>query len=190
MSAAPTLEPAVALVLRASQGDRAAATTLCQRFVPVARAFARRRLVHTDAVDEFTQDVMLVLVEALAEGKLEQPERLPSFVLGICRNLARDRARQRERRAPLLDAYAADLAVLRADAGEKPTYEILHLEDCLSTLSARSREVVRLAYAEAASPAEIAAALALTEGNVRVLRHRTLAALRDCMARRISWEAA
>jgi RNA polymerase sigma-70 factor (ECF subfamily) len=184
------LEPFVALVERAKGGDRDAAGTLCARFVPVVRAFARRRLVSNEAVDEFTQDVMLVLVEALGAGKLEQPERLPGFVLGICRNFARDRARQRERRDLLFTAYAAELEPLLPAAPEKPTYEILHLEDCLTSLSARAREMVRLAYVEAATPAEIARALSVSEGNARVLRHRALAALRECMSRRISWEAA
>jgi RNA polymerase sigma-70 factor, ECF subfamily len=183
-------ESAADLVLRAKAGDRRAASAVCQRFAPVVRAFARRRVVATEAVDEFTQDVMVVLLEALADGKLEQPERLPGFVLGICRNFARDRARQRDRRAVLFDSYAAELAGLTPEVPEKPTYEILHLEDCLVSLSERAREVVRLAFAEAASPREIAERLALSEGNVRVLRHRSLAALRECMSRRISWEAA
>jgi RNA polymerase sigma-70 factor (ECF subfamily) len=190
VSSALALEPHVGLVASAARGDRRSAAALCERFVPAVRAFARRRLVRTEAVDEFTQDVMLVLLEALDAGKVEQPERLPGFVLGICKNLARDRARQRERRSGLLATYAAELPALVAPAPEKPTYEILHLEDCLSSLSARAREMVRLAYAEAASPADIAQALAVSEGNARVLRHRTLAALRDCMSRRMSWEAA
>ena len=190
VSSPAPLEPHAPLVLRAAEGDRAAAAALCLRFAPVVRAFARRRVTTTEAVDEFTQDVLLVLVEALTAGKLEQPERLPGFVLGICRNLARERARQRERRAALLDEYAADLAGLALEVPDKPTYEILHLEDCLSSLSQRAREVVRLSYMEAKSHGEIAQALSLSEGNVRVLRHRTLGALRECLSRRISWEAA
>ena len=184
------LEPHAELVLRAGRGDRNAAASVCLRFAPAVRAFARRRVVQTEAVDEFTQDVMLVLVEALVTHKLERPERLPGFVLGICKNLARDRARQRERKSALLDEYGALLAGFTPEVPERPTYELMHLEDCLSSLSERARQVVRLAYAEAKSPADIARALSLTEGNLRVLRHRTLGALRDCMSRRISWEAA
>lgn len=190
MPPAEPLEPFESLVQLAGQGDRAAASRLCERFAPAVRSFARRRLVATEAVNEFTQDVMLVLVEALVTKKLEQPERLPGFVLGICKNLARDRARQRERRAALFDEYAAALASLTPEVTEKPTYEILHLEDCLTGLSQRARDVVRLAFGEAKSHGDIARELSLSEGNVRVLRHRSLAALRDCMSRRISWEAA
>lgn len=190
MSSVAPLEPYVSLVERAARGERRAASALCERFAPVVRAFARRRLRTTDAVDEFTQDVMLVLIEALVCGKLEQPERLPGFVLGICKNFARDRARQHERRAGLFAEYAAELGAVVFEVPEKPTYEIIHLEDCLSGLSARAREMIRLAYGEAASPSDIATALSVSEGNARVLRHRTLAALRECMSRRISWEAA
>jgi DNA-directed RNA polymerase specialized sigma24 family protein len=49
---------------------------------------------------------------------------------------------------------------------------------------------VRLTFVEAAEPADIAGKLALSPGNVRVLRHRSLATLRECMAKRMSWEAA
>ena len=187
---AEPLEPYESLVLLAGQGDRAAAGRICERFAPAVRAFARRRLVATEAVNEFMQDVMLVLVEALATKKLEQPERLPGFVLGICKNLARDRARQRERRAALFEQYAALVSSLTPEVSEKPTYEVLHLEDCLTNLSQRARDVVRLSFAEAKSHGDIARELSLTEGNVRVLRHRSLGVLRDCMSRRISWEAA
>jgi len=190
VSLSEPLEPFEPLVLRAGRGDSVAAGQLCERFAPVVQSFARRRLVTTEAVNEFTQDVMLVLVEALVTAKLEQPERLPGFVLGICKNLARDRARQRERRAALFDEYAAAIASLTHEVSEKPTYEILHLEDCLTGLSKRARDVVRLAFGEAKSHGDIARELSLTEGNVRVLRHRSLGALRDCMSRRISWEAA
>jgi RNA polymerase sigma-70 factor (ECF subfamily) len=184
------IEPYVELVQRAQAGDRHAAGAVCLRFAPAVRSFARRRLATSDAVDEFTQDVMLVLVEALGSSKLEAPERLPGFVLGICKNFARDRVRQRERREALWNQYAADLAELTPAVPEQPTYEIMHLEDCLSSLSKRAREVVRLAYSEAASPKQIADQLALSEGNARVLRHRSLLALRECMSKRISWEAA
>jgi len=38
--------------------------------------------------------------------------------------------------------------------------------------------------------ASLAAALEISPENARVLRHRTLASLRECMAKRMSWEAA
>jgi RNA polymerase sigma-70 factor (ECF subfamily) len=176
-------------VSRAHRGERAAEEALCRRFAPVVRAFARRRL-RGDAVEEFAQDVLLILVEALREGRIEQGERLGGFVLGICRTLAFDRARQRERRELLWETYGSALESVSVQTAASQEYEVAHLEDCLSQLSQRSRDVVRLGYVEARGHEEVAAALEISPQNARVLRHRTLASLRECMSKRMSWEAA
>ena len=178
------------LVARARQGERLAEEALCRRFAPAVRAFARRRLRGADAIEEFAQDVLLLMVEALREGRVEQAERFGGFVLGICRNLAFDRARQRERREALWQTYGVALQAVSVDAIESETYEIAHLEDCLCQLSKRARDLLWLGYAEARGHEEVAAALAISASNARVLRHRTLASLRECMSKRMSWELA
>ncbi len=183
-------DSAVDLVTRAKRGERQAEAALCVRFAPAARAFARRRLRGADAVEEFAQDVLLLMVEALREGRVEHVERFGGFVLGICRNLAFDRARQRERRDQLWQTYGAPLQAVSAEVVERETYDIAHLEDCLSQLSKRAREAVRLGYVEARPHEGVAAALEISPQNARVLRHRTLASLRECMSKRMSWEAA
>jgi len=177
------------LVSRARLSERPAEATLCRRLAPAVRAFARRRLRGSDAVEEFTQDVLLLLIEALREGRIEQPERVGGFVLGICRALAFDRARQRERRAALWQTYGALLTSTSSDAVEREPYEVAHLEDCMSQLPKRSRELLRLGFVEARGHDQIAAALRISPANARVLRHRMLSTLRECMSKRISWEA-
>jgi hypothetical protein len=49
---------------------------------------------------------------------------------------------------------------------------------------------VRLGFVEARAHDEVAAELDITPQNARVMRHRTLASLRECMSKRMSWEAA
>jgi RNA polymerase sigma-70 factor (ECF subfamily) len=178
------------LVERAFAGEREAEAELCRRFFPAVRTFARRRLRGTEAVDEFTQDVLVLFVQALRARAVEQPERVGGFVLGICKNVALERARQAERRRELWDKYGSALAVVVKVDLREATYESMHLEDCMSQLSQRAREVVRLSYTEELSHDEIASRLEISAQNARVLRHRTLFALRECMAKRISWEAA
>lgn len=182
---------AAQLVRAAGAGDRDAERELCRRFTVAVRTFARRRLRTEDAVAELTQDVMLLFIQALRAGSIEDPERVGGFVLGICRNLARDRARAAERRAELWEQFAGALAAVDHDAPEHAGKELARLEDCLSQISERSREVIRYAYVEGAPSAVIAERLAMSEGNVRIVRHRTLRALRECMASsKVSWEAA
>jgi RNA polymerase sigma-70 factor (ECF subfamily) len=189
---AATVEmPVAELVPQAAAGDRAAEEALCRRFVPAIRAFARRRLRTEDAIAEFAQDVLLILVESLRAGAVEDPARVGGFVLGICRNLARDRVRLRERREALWDRFGSTVtAIETAELPERDGHLVAHLEDCLSQLSERAREVVRQAYVDGASNGDIAGRLATSEGNVRVLRHRAVSTLRECLAKRISWEEA
>jgi RNA polymerase sigma-70 factor (ECF subfamily) len=188
---APAGEAALAeLVARAADGDREAEGAICRRFAAAVRLFARRRLRTPEAVEEFGQDVMLILIEALRGGTVSEPERLGGFVLGICRNLALDRVRQKERREALWRQHGVTLAEMAMAPPDHAGYELMHLEDCLSQLPQRAREVVKLAYVDACSADEIASRLRTSAVNARVLRHRTLHALRDCMSKRISWEAA
>lgn len=161
-------------------------TELCRRFAPAVGAFWRRRLRGAE-VDELVQETLLRFVQALRAGKVREPERIGGFVLGICRNLARERARSGERRAELFAEYAS----VRASLDDEPSaarYQLAQLEDCLSQITGRARDVIRHAYIDGHSAAEIGQRMAMTEGNVRVVRHRALEALRTCMSEKVFWE--
>ena len=181
-------EPSIpVLVVAGAAGDRQAEAALCHRFAPAVRTFARRRLRTNDAVEEFAQDVFLRFVEALRAGQVAEPERVGGFILGICKNLARERARNAERRAQLWEQFGSALATL-SDEPTLAAYQLAQLEDCLSQMPQRSREVIRFAFIDGQPAAAIASRLAMSEGNVRVVRHRAIEALRECMSTKVSWE--
>jgi RNA polymerase sigma-70 factor, ECF subfamily len=186
-SAAAVVAPAPEHVLafRALGGDVEAEREVCRRLLPAIRAFASRRLRPSSAED-FAQDALLLLVEAIRERRVDDPRRLASFALGICRNLARERARSGERRAALMAAFGlteADLTTFTPPSDVRRE----HLEDCYSQLTERSRAVIKRTFVEDDDDVEIASMLGLTAANVRVIRHRTLTALRTCLERPISW---
>ena len=52
---------------------------------------------------------------------------------------------------------------------------------CLGSLGDRARRVLELSFHEELESEEVASRLALSRGNVRVIRHRALAALRACL---------
>lgn len=151
------------------------------------RAFAARRLA-TSAVEDFAHDVLLLVIDALRSGRIDSPQHVASFALGVCRNLARERARSSERRHALLAQFGMtedDLVVYDAPI----TLSRARLEDCLSQLTDRARLVVRATFCEDEDDAPIAERLAISATNVRVIRHRALAALRQCLEGPLSWEA-
>jgi RNA polymerase sigma factor (sigma-70 family) len=191
LSARGAPQPSIAiLVKRAGEGDREAECLLCARFQPAIRAFARRREPTQDAVNEFTQEVLLRLIEALRTAAVREPEALGGYVLGICRTLTAAAARQRQRREELWARYGADLQPLELPAEGPSLRPVAQLEDCVSQLSQRAKQVVVLGYVLMKSHAEIAAELDLSLASARVLRHRTLVTLRQCLQQAISWESA
>jgi RNA polymerase sigma factor (sigma-70 family) len=52
---------------------------------------------------------------------------------------------------------------------------------CLALLGERPRRVLELSFHEELESDAVAARLEITRGNVRVIRHRALAALRACL---------
>jgi len=184
---APAAPEAEALSRRALGGDRDAERELCRRLGPAVRAFARRRLIGRAAVEDFTHDVMLTFVEAVRAGRIEDPARAAGCALGICRNLARDRARIRDRRREALETFADPEGEARLP-WEPMLLDPARLEDCLSRLTSRDRSVIRGTFHDDRTDEEIAGELAISTGNVRVIRHRSIAALRTCLENPLSWE--
>ena len=159
---------------------RAAEEELARRLGPRVRLYGLRHLRDPAAADDLVQEVLLLCLERLRAGRVRDPERLGSFVLGASRLVVRNLRRGRRRRDGLLDRYSgafprrAETDPLLLDRGR--------LRDCLARLAERERSVLVLTfYAEEVSGA-IAARLGVSPENVRTVRHRALVRLRDCVA--------
>lgn len=159
-------------------GARDAEATLCRRFGRRAQLYGRKHLRDADRAVDLAQAVMLAVLEAARAGRIEDPLRLDRFVLGTCRNIA---LRMRE-----VDARAQpiDQAALESIAALPPTLETVEvgaLYRCLRGLDPRGRTVIQLSFNEELSTEAIAVIVETTAGNVRVLRHRALTRLRQCL---------
>lgn len=62
-----------------------------------------------------------------------------------------------------------------------PTLDDRQLASCVQALKERERSVVVMAFYDEQTAAETARALGISEANVRVIRHRAMQQLRDCM---------
>lgn len=149
---------------------------LCARLSRRARLYGLRHLRDEQAAADLAQRAMLVTIERLREGAVLAPERIGSFVLGVCRLLAGEARRRARREAPAPDVHEE----VAAPPGPEPL-PLAALARCLERLSERERAVVLLTFYDERAPAEIAAAVSASEGNVRVIRHRAIARLRGCM---------
>jgi RNA polymerase sigma-70 factor (ECF subfamily) len=159
--------------------DSAAETELYRRLAPRVRLYGLRHLRDPHAAHDLMQQVLLMTLERLRAGKLREPERIASFVLGMCRMVVLEIRRGTWRRTTLLETYGNT-----AEAVEVPEPVALDadkLAGCLQALAERERTVVVLTFFADRSGDEVGKELGLSAGNVRVIRHRALARLRECM---------
>jgi RNA polymerase sigma-70 factor (ECF subfamily) len=156
-----------------------AETELFRRLAPRVRLYGLRHLRDPAAADDLVQDVLMLTLERLRAGRVREPDRLASFVLGTCRLVVRNVRRGVKRREALLDRFAAvfprrtepDLLLL--DQGR--------LRACLEGLAPRERTVLVLTFFAEQPSSEIGARLSLSSENVRTVRRRAFGRLRDCV---------
>jgi RNA polymerase sigma-70 factor (ECF subfamily) len=161
------------------RGHRAEAE-LYRRLAPRVRLYGRKHLRDEHAAADLAQQVLLMTIQKLRAGQLREPERVISFVFGVCRMVTLDMRRAHLRRERLLERYGPDLAI--ADAAVPPRLDRERLAGCLERLPERERSVVLMTFYEDKRADEVAGLLGLTAGNVRVIRHRAISRLRDCVA--------
>ena len=168
------------LVRRISSGsDQDAEAELCRRMAPRIRLYGLRHLRDAPASDDLTQQVLIATLGALRAGRLRDPEKLAPFVLGTCRMTVLEMRRSTQRRERLLEQFGADL--LPPVQPSVPDLDHQQLTRCLENLKERDRSVIVLSFYDEKVCADVAGFLGVSESNVRVIRHRAIRQLRDCM---------
>lgn len=159
--------------------DREAEAELFRRMAPRVRLYGLRHLRDEYAADDLTQQVLITTLEALRAGRLRDPEKLASFVLGTCRMTVLDLRRGAQRKERLLEQFGADL--LKPAQPSLPQLDHDRLTGCVQHLKERERAVVVMTFYDEQAGTDVARFLGVSEANVRVIRHRAIHLLRRCM---------
>jgi RNA polymerase sigma-70 factor (ECF subfamily) len=164
-------------IAAAGASASAAERELYRRFARRIELYGLRHLRSAAAAADLVHEVLLKVLEAIRSGRLEDPSKLASFVLGTCRNVSFDakRAEQRQRRFE----QAAEEGSVAPPALDGP--DVVRLFGCMGRLPEREATVVHMSFFEDRATEEIAQRLSLTTGNVRVIRHRALIQLAACV---------
>lgn len=163
----------------ASGTDREAEAELFRRMAPRVRRYGLRHLRDHAAAEDLMQQVLITTLEALREGRLREPEKLASFVLGTCRMTVLNLRRGLHRRNELLAQFGSILPTVVQPA--EPQFDLEQLAGCVQALKERERSVVVMTFYNEQSGEEIADWLDISASNLRVIRHRAIRQLRDCM---------
>jgi RNA polymerase sigma-70 factor (ECF subfamily) len=160
-----------------SAGD--AEAELFRRMAPRIHLYGLRHLRDEHAAQDLVQQVLLATIESLRQGRLREPDKLASFILGTCRVTVIDLRRNAQRRQRLLDQFGPDH--LAPSPFSLPNLDHDRLTRCVQSLREKERSVVVMSFYQEQSSAELASFLGISEANVRVIRHRAIRQLRECM---------
>ncbi len=168
------------LVRQISSGTgREAEAELFRRMAPRIRLYGLRHLRDENAAEDLAQQVMIIALEALRAGRLREPEKLVSFVLGTCRMTVLDLRRGAQRKQRLLEQFGREL--LTPVQPSPPSLDREQLARCVQNLKERERAVIVMTFYDEQTGADLANFLGVSEANVRVIRHRAIQQLRECM---------
>jgi RNA polymerase sigma-70 factor (ECF subfamily) len=172
------------IAARAKAGDVAAFRALVQATTPRLWRVAVHLLGDRDEADDVVQ---LVYVRAWGRiGELRDPGAALGWLVGIARNAARDRLRERARRGGRADDAA--LADVPAAPEQRPDVRLaeaqlgVQVRAALDRLSDEHRLVLLLREVDEMSYDEIAATLGVPVGTVESRLHRARAKLAKGLA--------
>ncbi len=153
--------------------------SICQRYSNRIRSYGLCHLRDGAAAEDLMQQVLLVVLQALRAGRVKEVDNLDTYVFGTCRNMVMDMRRGNARQRRIADAAAA----VWPDGYERPgaLAARARLDGCLAKLEARARNVVLATFVDERDADDVGRSMGLSAGNVRVIRHRALAHLHDCM---------
>ena len=147
--------------------------------------FAARRLRSWADAEDVAQEALRRAFEALTAGRIANPSALPAFLFQTALHICQHRALSFGREATALrKAEAAEIS--RRTEDDSLTKLISEerrgqVRAAFERLGSDDREILSLTYVDGLKSAQIAQRLNLTEGNVRVRRHRALQRLSELL---------
>jgi RNA polymerase sigma-70 factor (ECF subfamily) len=172
------------LLAQIAAGDRLAFGTLYDRLGAPLFSLALKMLGNEAEAQDVLQEVFLTVWN---KASTFNPARGSAFswMVTQLRNRAIDRIRSRRRRGELLETFGQDLepgGELRSAAEDCEASErSRQVRAALAKLSDEQRHVLRLAYFEGLTQAEIAKKLDEPLGTIKARAHRAMARLRDIL---------
>jgi len=196
--ASAAMDDDVGLVERLRAGDQAAFVELLHRYQPRLLRLAEATVGSRAVAEEVCQDTWLAVVRGVErfEGRSSFRTWLFHILLNRARSSAGREARAGRPEEDLGERFDASGAWARPPVpwtdgvdDRIVAHDLAHrVRALLPSLPALQRQVVLLRDVEGASPAEVSAALGITDGNQRVLLHRGRARLRALLTGELAGE--
>jgi RNA polymerase sigma-70 factor, ECF subfamily len=168
------------LIEAAQRGDRASFEAIIKRHQGAVYGYLRSRLLEPADAEDLCQEVFLRCYTA--QARFDSPVMVRPWLLGIGRNLLRERVRRMKRRREVVwTELCLELESFVSADDERHDAAVSHLPDCLDSLGPTAREALDLQYRSNLRLSAIGDRLHRSEGAVKLLLFRARQALRLCL---------
>jgi RNA polymerase sigma-70 factor (ECF subfamily) len=139
----------------------------------------RRKLRSSALVEDIRQETLRRVLEMLHRGALREPNRLASFVHGICKRVLLEYWRKNAR------VSVSDDLCESSDESFDPEHTVCtaesvgRLRTALLALPPESRRLLSMVYFEERDRAEVSRCIGVNQNYLRVLIHRAILRLRS-----------
>lgn len=166
------------LIARAIAGDRAAFGDLYEHYLADIYRYVFYRVGDQHEAEDLTEAVFVKAWEALERYR---PTEAPfaAWLYRIAHNLVVDRHRTKKSEDPLVEQWPDPAPDASPEAQADRREAASRVAEALAQLDPAQQEVLTLRFVNDLSHAETARIMGRSEGAVRVLQHRALAALRQ-----------
>jgi RNA polymerase sigma-70 factor (ECF subfamily) len=165
------------LVRRAQQYDEDAIQAIYTTYYPKIYNYAFMQMGDVQAAEDLASDVMLKMIEAINTYKFQG---LPfgAWVFRIARNRLIDLHRRRKRRGEVDLSETMSSALANPQVLAERALERGQIQVALKHLTPEQRQVIVLKFIEGFDNRSVGKILGRSEGAIKSLQHRALAALR------------
>lgn len=167
----------VSLCTRIRNCDASAEAEFVTLFQRRIRVFLGCRTRDRELAEEVAQDILFSVICALREGRLRDPEILPSFVYGVARNRLNDHLRKRAREK--LEPMPEGLDVIAPAIDHEAQQRYASVEREIEKMDAEDRKILAMTLVDGLKPGEIAIAMKLSNDVVRQRKSRALKRLTE-----------
>ena len=167
-------KPDIELVQAAMNGDSDSFTELCRRYYPAMVAIAHSVLGDRHIAEDAAQQAFAKAVRKLPQ--LKNKNKFAGWLAIICRNAAKDMARDTEKLCT-----AEDFSMIAAESHESgPTKAV---REAVGELSASDKEVIFLRFYDGLSYEKISAVLGISEQAINGRLRRAKKKIADYLQR-------
>jgi RNA polymerase sigma-70 factor (ECF subfamily) len=173
-----------ALIAAIQRGDRTAFAQLIAAHQGLVFGYLRARLLQPTDAEDLTQEVFLRCYTA--RERFAPGARLRPWLLGIARNLLRERARKLKRRKEVAwTELCLEIDALATVDDDADGDSLTNLPGCLESLGDSARQAIEMRYCSQLRLSQIGEKLRRSEGAAKLLMFRARQALRNCLDRKV-----